>query len=69
MNELLLGIVSVIWLPQVEENAEFHMTSMMLQHLQMKGLFQGFAHKDHYDHIKNYVDVSGPLSFKNISQE
>ncbi|KAK4736862.1 hypothetical protein R3W88_000559 [Solanum pinnatisectum] len=35
----------------------------------MNGLYGGLAHEDPYEHIRNFVDVCGPFSFKNISQE
>lgn len=41
----------------------------MLLLLQIKGLYRRLAQEDPYDHIQNFVDVCGPFSFKNISQD
>ncbi|XP_027769505.1 uncharacterized protein LOC107021658 [Solanum pennellii] len=37
--------------------------------LAIKRLFGGFSHEDPHEHIRNFVDIFRPFSFKNISQE
>jgi len=64
-----LDDVGAIRLPLVMGNVVFHVTKLMLQLLHMKGSFEGLAHEDSYEHIRNFMDVCGPFVFENITQE
>ncbi|KAK4731246.1 hypothetical protein R3W88_024234 [Solanum pinnatisectum] len=47
----------------------FEVTSASLQLIHLRGLFGGLENEDSYEHIRSFVEVCTPLSFKNLSQE
>lgn len=65
----LIGGFGGIRFPPIEVNYVFHITRTMLNLLQTKGLYDGSAHEDPHEYIRNFVDVCGPFFFKTIFQE
>jgi len=63
------GQASAIRIPLVEINIVFHIISVMIHLLQMKGLFSGQAHEDTNLHLTNFVKVCSPFDMPHISQE
>lgn len=67
-HHLMAGI-DTICLPPNEGSVVLHVTSTMLQLLQLKGLFHGLVHEYPHENIRNFVDICRPFFFNNISQE
>jgi len=68
-NPTQLGGIGEICLPSTDVDAIFEVMSKTLLLLQMKGLYGGMTHEDPHEHVKNFIDVCSPFSFKNVSQE
>lgn len=69
VNVEVLGSLGAIHLTPIVGNAIFLVSGTMLQLLQIKGFFGGLGHEDPHDHIRNFLDLSRPFTFMNISQE
>ncbi|XP_015169042.1 uncharacterized protein [Solanum tuberosum] len=68
-NLARVGEMGAICMPQVDGNGMFEVTSATLQLIHSRGLFGGLEHEDQQEHIRSFVEVCTPLSFKNLSQE
>lgn len=55
-------------IPQNKGNVVFHVTSVMLHFLLLRGLFRGQTHEDTNSHSKNFIDVCLPFHIAHITQ-
>lgn len=60
---------SAIHLPPSKENVEFYITSVMLQFLDMIGLFGVQSHEDANLNLKNFIEVCTPFDVAHIYKE
>lgn len=52
-----VGRACTICIPPLDSNGVFHVTSVILYLLQIKGLFFGQPHKNENIQLKNFIDV------------
>ena len=64
-NTSHVGEMGVICMAQADGNAMFEVTSTTLHLIHSRGLFGGLEHEDPNDHVRSFVEVCTPLSFKN----
>jgi len=64
-----MGEIGETCIPQADGHVLFEVTSATLQLIHSRGLFGGLEHEDPHDHVRSFVEVCTPLSFKNLSQE
>lgn len=69
LQSMNMGRASVIGLPTLDGNFNFHVMSLIIQPLQMKDLFGGLAHEDPHEHLRNFVDVYELFTFRGVTQE
>ncbi|XP_015165482.1 uncharacterized protein [Solanum tuberosum] len=68
-NPAQVGEMGAICMPQADGSATFEVTSTTLYLIHSRGLYGGLEHEDSYEHIRSFIEVWIPLSFKNLSHK
>ena len=60
--------MGAICIPQADGNEIFEVTGTTLHIMEMRGLYGGLDHEDPHEHVRNFIEVCSPFSFKNVSK-